>query len=87
MKSTGRHLHGRLDRAARRVNKRIRWLDRTTGKTIEWNESVRFYSLGEIKLLLAGVGLELSETYGDFDGRGLHTQAERMIVLATKVGT
>ena len=45
---------------------------------------IRFYFLTELEERLNGVGLKVSETYGDFDGSGYAINSPRLIVIAEK---
>jgi len=45
---------------------------------------IRFYFPTELKERLNGVGLEVSEMYGDFDGSGYAIDSPRLIVVAEK---
>jgi SAM-dependent methyltransferase len=49
-------------------------------------ESVRVYSFGETKQMLAAADLCLTEVYGDFKGGAFHNESERMILIGCRGG-
>jgi len=65
-----------------RINKKITIIK--NGETLFYNESVRMYSLQEIKDMLNNVGLILNETYGNFDGSEYNEDSMRMILIGSK---
>jgi ubiquinone/menaquinone biosynthesis C-methylase UbiE len=65
-----------------RVNKKITMTK--NGETSFYNESVRMYSLQEIKDMLIQVGLRLSEIYGNFDDSVYNQNSPRMILIGEK---
>jgi SAM-dependent methyltransferase len=65
-----------------RVNKKITMIK--NGETSFYNESVRMYSLQEIKCMLNQAGLMLNKTYGNFDGSEYNKDSMRMILIGSK---
>ena len=58
-------------------------LTRATGcERRHWREDVRLYEPEEVRELLAGVGLEVEGTDGEFDGRPFDEDSPRQIVWA-----
>jgi hypothetical protein len=45
---------------------------------------VRLYTLDEMNVLLARTGLELLETYGDFDGSPFTPESPRLILTGKR---
>ncbi|MEE3199584.1 MAG: class I SAM-dependent methyltransferase, partial [Planctomycetota bacterium] len=60
-----------------RVEKRIRLLDRTTGRESEYMESVRVYLEDEIISILAEQNLKVEQVFGDFEGSAFATESPR----------
>jgi len=65
----------------RRVQKEVE-LVFASGDRRHWREDVRLYEPEEVRKLLAGVGLEVERTDGEFDGRPFETDSPRQIVWA-----
>lgn len=65
-----------------RINKKITMI-KNDEKSF-YNESVRMYSLQEIKDMLNHVGLTLNETYGNFDDSEYNKDSMRMILIGKK---
>ncbi len=63
-----------------RVEKRIRLLDRATGRESEYMESVRVYPEDEIISILAGRDLKVEQVFGDFEGGVLSTDSPRLVL-------
>jgi SAM-dependent methyltransferase len=57
-----------------------------TGRPIRYTESVRLYSRPELVALLAECGLEVEDTFGDFDGAPYSARAPRCILVARRTG-
>lgn len=74
----------RFDAARRRIEKSIYLCDRRSGEERRYFESVQLYNPEEIRELLFGVGLEISELFGDFTGAPASPDAERLIVTGQK---
>lgn len=71
-----------IDDAKRRINKQVT-LIKDDKKSI-YNESVRLYSLQEMREMLSTAGLKLTEAYGDFDSSKYSKDSPRMILLGIK---
>lgn len=54
------------------------------GRQRQTGTVVRLYTLTELARMLAGTGLEVAQTFGDFEGGDLTMDSRRMIVLAEK---
>ena len=67
-----------------RVEKRIRLLDRTTGRKSEYMESVRVYLDDEIISILAERDLKVEEVFGDFEGRAFSTDSPRLVLCGVR---
>jgi SAM-dependent methyltransferase len=65
-----------------RVEKKI--TIHSDGVVREYCESVRLYTLDEMNVLLARTGLELLETYGDFDGSPFTPESPRLILTGKR---
>lgn len=74
-----------IDIAKHRVNKRITIT--VDDKSSVFNESVRMYSLDEIKAMLGKSYLQLTDVYGDFDGSEYSPNSPRMILIGKKEGS
>lgn len=72
-----------LSEGGRRVTKDVE-LRLEGGIVRRWREDVRLYEEAEMRSLLAGRGLALAATLGDFDGRPLTPTSPRMILLARR---
>ena len=72
-----------IDDSTHRVNKKIT-LNKNGEKSV-FNESVRMYSLQEIRDMLPIERLELTEVFGDFDGSEYGSDLPRMILVGEKV--
>lgn len=62
-----------------RINKQVRI--REDGAERSYGESVRMYTLEELEALMDRAGLEVTQTYGDFDGRPVSGDAPRNILV------
>ncbi len=71
-----------IDNLKNRVNKRITII--VDGKSSVFNESVRMYSLDEIRAMLDISDLQLTDVYGDFDGSSYSPNSPRMILIGKK---
>lgn len=71
------------DAETRRINKRIR-VEGADGLRRSYLESVRGYTLEEVSMGLSWAGLELTETYGNFDGEPFEPDSERLILVGNK---
>lgn len=68
-----------IDADARRVNKITQvWLD--DERVAQTTESVRLYSLNEIRAMLLGADLEIDRVFGDYDGAPFSNDRPRMII-------
>jgi SAM-dependent methyltransferase len=67
-----------------RVEKRIRLLDRTTGRQSEYMESVRVYPEEEICSILAGQALKVEQVFGDFEGSAHSTDSPRLVLCGVR---
>lgn len=65
-----------------RINKRIR-LERD-GRTETYRESVRLFTLEELTHMYEAVGLDLVETYGNYDGSPYTPKSARLLLQARK---
>ncbi|MGB9597724.1 MAG: methyltransferase domain-containing protein [Candidatus Poribacteria bacterium] len=74
-----------IDTAKQRVNKKITIV--ADDKSSVFNESVRMYSLDEIKTMLKKSDLKLTDVYGDFDGSEYSSNSPRMILIGKKEGS
>jgi len=70
-----------LAEGGRRVQKEVE-LVLASGERRHWREDVRLYEPEEVRELLAGVGLEVEGTDGEFDGRPFDEDSPRQIVWA-----
>lgn len=68
-----------IDNLTHRVNKKITMIK--DGKSSIFHESVRLYSLNEIREMADKVGLKLTDVYGDFDGSEYVSDSPRMILI------
>ncbi len=71
-----------LDAQARRINKKIEI--HTSGGVKHYEESVQLYTLQEMQQLFSQASLEVTATYGDFDGRPIDATVPRMIFVGRK---
>jgi ubiquinone/menaquinone biosynthesis C-methylase UbiE len=71
------------DAATRRLNKRIR-LQRPGAPTRTYLESVRAYTHQEVVQGFARAGLEITATYGGFEGEPTGGDSERLILVACR---
>jgi SAM-dependent methyltransferase len=71
-----------VDNSTRRVNKKITMTK--DGKSSVFNESVRLYTLNEIREMAGKDGLKLTDIYGDFDGSKYDSDSPRMILIGEK---
>ncbi len=62
-----------------RINKEVKI--RENGSERIYNESVRMYTLEELEKMMSKVGLEVTQTYGDFDGQIISKDAPRTILI------
>ncbi len=67
-----------------RVEKRIRLLDRTTGRESEYMESVRVYLEDEIISILAERNLKVEQVFGDFEGSAFATESPRQVLCGVR---
>mgnify|MGYP001471393942 CR=1 FL=1 len=67
-----------------RVEKRIRLLDRTTGRESEYMESVRVYLEAEIIAILAERELKVEQVFGDFEGSAFATESPRLVLCGVR---
>lgn len=72
----------RYDEEKERVEKKI--TIQSDGIAREYYESVRLYTIDEMRVLLARTGLELLDTYGDFDGRAFTEESPRLILTGKR---
>jgi len=72
-----------IDSLKCRVNKKITII--ANGESSVFNESVRMYSLDEIKVMLGKSELRLTDVYGDFDGAEYNVNSPRMILIGRKI--
>ncbi|WP_435179709.1 SAM-dependent methyltransferase [Halorussus sp. AFM4] len=61
-----------------------RWIVIEDGEEREFTVSHRLYSAYELTQLLAGVGFETVDVYGDLDGSAYDENAERLVAVAAK---
>lgn len=73
-----------LDSGRRRVNKQI--AIHTPEGVKHYEESVRLYTQEEMLNLFSNSDLEVTATYGDFDGRPVDANVPRMIFVGRKHG-
>jgi len=69
------------DAARRRIEKRITLVEKASGATKRYFESVRIFTPAEIADLLCAAGLEVRRMLGDFDGNPYGADSPRMIAL------
>jgi len=62
-----------------RINKQVRIRDGFKERT--YGESVRMYTLSEMRFMLGGAGLAVTGVYGDFDGRPVDQESSRNIFI------
>ena len=62
-----------------RINKQVRI--REDGAERSYDESVRMYTLEELDAMMDRAGLEVTQAYGDFDGRPVSADAPRNILV------
>jgi hypothetical protein len=72
-----------FDPVSRRVNKRIRMTD-SRGRGRVFLESVRGYRLDEVTIGLGWAGLELLDTFGNFQGDPYQRDSQRLILVGRK---
>lgn len=65
-----------------RIEKKI--ILKENGQIREYFESVRLYTIDEMKQLLANTALVLEKTYGDFDGSSFSDKRPRLILVGRK---
>ena len=51
-----------------------------------WHQSVRAYTLVELKGMLARAGFEMERVYGDFQGGEYSLDSPNMIIVSRKLG-
>ena len=75
-----------IDYELKRVNKHVAVLqdDVVVGTT---SESVRLYRLEELTALLGSVGLRVDQVWGDCSGSSYGADADRMVLVGSKVGS
>ena len=71
-----------LDRQHQRIKKKITIQGETREK--EYLESVRLYTLHDMNDMIQASGLQLTATYGDFDGSPFGSTSPRMILTGEK---
>lgn len=71
-----------IDESPRRVNKKITMI-KDHEESI-YRESVRMYSYEEMRGMIAGAGLKLTHTYGDFSGSHYNEDSARMVLIGEK---
>lgn len=64
----------------RRVTKAVR-IEDSGGGVREWTEDVRLYGTDELREVAAARGMQVENTWGDFDGRPFGDRSERQIAL------
>ena len=72
----------RYDEQRRRIEKKIKLVEGE--KQRHYFESVRLYSLAEMKTLLSRAGLVVDHAYGDFDGSPFAADSPRLILAGHK---
>lgn len=72
----------RYNRARERIEKKITLKE--NGQVREYFESVRLYTLEEMKALMAKTELKLENTFGDFDGSPFGQESPRLILVGRK---
>ncbi len=72
-----------IDEKKHRINKKITLIKNRKEKF--YIESVRLYSHEEMQNMLSKAGLQLSETYGDFEGSVFDKKSPRMILIGYKI--
>ncbi len=70
------------NRAEERIEKKITLKE--NGEVREYFESVRLYTLAEMKGLLSKTRLKLEKTFGDFDGSSFHSKSPRLLLVGKK---
>ncbi|MCH8871795.1 methyltransferase domain-containing protein [candidate division KSB1 bacterium] len=70
------------NRTAERIEKKITLKE--NGEAREYFESVRLYTLEEMKSLLAKTRLKLEKTFGDFDGSSFNSKSPRLLLVGKK---
>ncbi len=73
------------DARSRRINKQIR-VHAANRPTRSYLESVRAYRLEEVSNGLEWAGLQLQETFGDFDGEEFGADSDRLIFVGRRPG-
>jgi len=73
------------DRQQERIEKTI--ILEENGQTREYFESVRLYTLDEMRDLLSRTELRLTATFGDFDGRPFTKDSPRLLLLGRREET
>jgi SAM-dependent methyltransferase len=76
----------RITENGERIEKDITITSKQTGKVSKYLESVRMYSLAEMKNLLASSGFNVVAEFGDFDGRMPASDAPRLLLFARASG-
>ncbi|MCG8605296.1 class I SAM-dependent methyltransferase [bacterium] len=69
------------DRTKERIEKKIILIE--GGETREYLESVRLYTLQEMRELLGQTRLKLEKTFGEFDGRPFSAESPRLILVGS----
>ncbi len=72
-----------FDPIAGRINAREVTIH-SDGRRSERNHSIRLYTLTELNVMLKRAGLQIQQTYGDFDSNLLDYRSQRMIAIAQK---
>ncbi|MFQ5601910.1 MAG: class I SAM-dependent methyltransferase [bacterium] len=70
------------NRSEERIEKKITLKE--NGNEREYYESVRLYTLDEMKSLLAKTNLQLQKIFGDFDGSAFSSQSPRLILIGQR---
>lgn len=70
------------NRAEERIEKKITLKE--NGEVREYFESVRLYTLEEMRDLLAKTSLRLEKTFGDFDGNSFCSESPRLLLVGRR---
>lgn len=73
-----------FDERTLRINKRINLLDKASGESRRYQESVRVYGLEELLSILSPSGLEVERVCGDFEGGEFDTGSPRMVLYGAR---
>jgi SAM-dependent methyltransferase len=75
-----------IDEAGKRLNKTT-VITHNGARCAELGESVRLYSLDDLRALLTDSGLEVGHVFGDYDGSTFGVESPRMIFVGRKPST